>query len=104
MNSSKSIQPHHFADTTLVTISICGCAACRAIERFICSLKMVDANGKESASVSEISDAGIAEFLRTLSNIADGNLTYSDTNVSGYGPKHAIAETRRANAKRRQRG
>jgi hypothetical protein len=65
---------------------------------------MVDANGKESASVKEISDADIAAYLRTLSNIAAGNLTSLDINVSAYVPKSANVKTRRASVKGKPRG
>jgi hypothetical protein len=78
MNASKKTQTHRFVGTTSVTISICGCDSCRATARFICSLKMVDANGREFASVREIPDADISAYLRILSNIADGSLTSSD--------------------------
>jgi hypothetical protein len=65
---------------------------------------MVDADGKEYANAGELSDANIADYLRTLSNIVDGNSTFLATKDSSYVPKHASAKRSRVNARGRQDG
>jgi hypothetical protein len=73
MNSSKPIRAHAFADITWVTISICGCAYCRATARFIFSLRMGGNGASEYANAGILDSAGMRELLRILSSIGDGN-------------------------------